>query len=58
MILGDQQPRYVSQTADVHNLRPTAAVHPVKRYEGNVDLGSDEGKFVTSHRRDFAHKEG
>lgn len=41
MVLGDQQPRYVSQTADVHNLKPTVATAPVKKPEGNVDLGSD-----------------
>lgn len=58
MILGDQQPKYVSQSAEVHNLKPTAQAKPVKRAEGNVDLGKDEGRFVSSHRNDFSHKEG
>jgi hypothetical protein len=41
MVLGNQKPQYVTQSADVYNRKSQVPTIPVKRPEGNVDLGSD-----------------
>jgi recombination DNA repair RAD52 pathway protein len=41
MVLGSQIPQYITQSAEVYNRKPHVATIPVKRPEGNIDLGSD-----------------